>query len=347
MKKLFYLLLIVCGAFAANAQITPPGKTEVQTVVKEVMYLINKHYVIPETGKKINTVLRQNLKAGKYENLGSYKSLAKVITKDLQALSNDGHLYLKKVSNNVVKPKKDSPKKRRNHHGGPTDEMFNRFRNANGKFFESKILTGNIGYLNLPVFPSMHLCKTEIETAMATLQNCDALIFDARNCPGGEGSSMAYLAGYLFSKKTALNHYFRSDKKRRTSYTKKVTGKVMPDTPVYILTGKHSFSAGEAFCFYLQQAGRAKTVGIQTRGGGRANRLFVINDQLMLSVSVMRSISAVTGKGFQGVGVKPDLPCLQETALNTAHLAALRNIIAKNPDKESKLKNVMNALEKK
>ena len=337
MKRLLLFISITTSFGASQAQNLT--KNETREIVHKVRQLIRKHYVIPDLAKQIDQQLQENFQANKYQSLNNYAQLAKAITTDLQSLTQDGHLYLK--YNKGYQKNTQKPKRRRGAQGhgghGPTDEMFNRFRNKQGKFFEAKVLEGNIGYLNIPVFPSLHLCQQEIEAAMKKLSQCEALIFDVQSCPGGEGESMTFLAGYLFAQRTKLNYYFRKKQPKRTSYTRKVPGKTMPKIPVYILTSKKTFSAGESFAFYLQQLNRAKIVGIKTRGGGRANMLFTLNPELMLSVSVSRSISAVTGKGFQGVGVVPDIPTEASKAKKIAQLNALMYIIQQNPSKKTQL----------
>jgi retinol-binding protein 3 len=50
--------------------------------------------------------------------------------------------------------------------------------------------------------------------------------------------------------------------------SERVTGKRLPNIPVYILTSRHTFSAAESFAFGLRANRRVTIVGERTGGGG-------------------------------------------------------------------------------
>ena len=88
--------------------------------------------------------------------------------------------------------------------------------------------------------------------------------------------------------------------------------------PVSVLVGARTFSGGEEVAYDLQALGRARVVG-ETSGGGAHPRVgFPLTDVLQAHVPVARSVNAVTGGNWEGVGVVPDLPCAAHDALDVA-----------------------------
>ena len=91
-----------------------------------------------------------------------------------------------------------------------------------------------------------------------------ASIFDLHGNRGGDPKTVQLLASYLFDNESVLlnNIYTRSTNSTQQYWTlKKIDGERMPNTPVYILTGSMTFSAGEEFTYDLQSLGRAVVVG--------------------------------------------------------------------------------------
>jgi hypothetical protein len=90
------------------------------------------------------------------------------------------------------------------------------------------------------------------------------------------------------------------------------------------------------FAYTLQQYGRAKIVGERTAGAGYNNFFVPIGVGLSLSVSVGRPIHPRSGKGWQEVGVQPDIAVPADRALEAAHTEALKNLIVRTTDEDRK-----------
>jgi C-terminal processing protease CtpA/Prc len=110
----------------------------------------------------------------------------------------------------------------------------------------------------------------------------------------------------------------------------------MPEIDLYILVSAHTASAGESFSYTLQQYGRAQIVGEKTAGAGYNNIIVPLGKNLAFSVSYARPEHPRSGKGWEGVGVQPDMPVPAGEALAAAHKAALRKLIAKTSDERRK-----------
>src|SRR3954468_22236888 len=100
--------------------------------------------------------------------------------------------------------------------------------------------------------------------------------------------------------------------------TPAVFPKVPADVPVDVLTSARTFSGGEELAYDLQALGRARVVGETTGGGAHPRDAFDLTPHLQLHVPIARSVNAVTGTNWEGVGVVPDLACPAEEALSRA-----------------------------
>ncbi|MEU9116479.1 S41 family peptidase [Streptomyces sp. NPDC048483] len=96
------------------------------------------------------------------------------------------------------------------------------------------------------------------------------------------------------------------------------------DRPVYALTSAVTFSGGEDVAYTLQAHGRAMTVGEVTRGGAHPTARHAVTEHITVTVPTARTINAVTGTNWQGVGVRPDLATSAERALEVAREDAQR-----------------------
>jgi C-terminal processing protease CtpA/Prc len=85
-----------------------------------------------------------------------------------------------------------------------------------------------------------------------------------------------------------------------------------------VLTSERTFSGGEELAYDLQSLGRARVVGETTGGGAHPREAFDLTPHLQLHVPIARSINAVTGTNWEGVGVVPDVGCPAEEALSRA-----------------------------
>lgn len=214
-----------------------------------------------------------------------------------------------------------------------------KLKQDNYHFRQAKTLKGNVGYIELTGFAPGEAARQKAAEAMATLAQSDAMIIDLRNCPGGTGEMVNFLASYFFDAepRVLMNRYFRPTNEHVESKTvADIPGKRMPDTDLYILVSSHTVSAGESFAYTLQQYGRAKIVGEKTAGAGYNNIIIPIGQGLRFSVAVGRPEHPRSGKGWEAVGVQPDIAVPAGSALQAAHKAALQKLISKTADERRK-----------
>lgn len=191
-------------------------------------------------------------------------------------------------------------------------------------------LPGNIGYLKLRYFEQTAAGAQMIDAAMGLLQHTDALIIDLRENTGGGGASDARLLGHLSKAPLTMAqlHWRTPDGRVEVEQRKADTpasGPLYADKPVYVLTASRTFSAAEGFAYDIQANKRGVLVGAKTRGGGNpANRPAPpLGFGLAVFVPNGQAIHPLTGKGWDGVGVQPDVTTPAEGALTEAYRRAL------------------------
>lgn len=330
MKKI--VLLIALLAFPVFAQERALTAAEKKQLGELVPHLLETLYVIPEKGNELAATVRASFANGRYDAAKTTAALAEAINSDL-APANDKHLGIRASANDAAKPPLtvEAWKTRRAAMaGGPPmmrDVDRDAFRRMNFGVLGAEVLEGNVGYLKMGQFVESDEARAALASAMALLANTDAMIVDVRNCPGGSADTVSYLASYFFGPepRVLMNRFNRPMNRRMDSTTVDVPGKRRPDTDLYILTGRTG-SACESFAFTLQQWGRAKTVGEKTSGAGNNNMLVDLGAGMTFSISIGSATHPKSGKGFEAVGVVPDIAVPAENARNAAHAEALRKL---------------------
>jgi C-terminal processing protease CtpA/Prc len=166
---------------------------------------------------------------------------------------------------------------------------------------------------------------------MRAVANTHALILDLRTNRGGSGDGMLYLAGYFFATPTVVARLYSRDPDDTTVLrTSDVGGPRYLDRPLYILTSRRTFSAGEAAAYHLKYSAHARTVGDTTGGGAHRMRSVDLNEDFMLLLPYTRVANAVTNGDWERTGVVPDIAVPAANALDTAYAVALRRDRAGN-----------------
>ena len=140
----------------------------------------------------------------------------------------------------------------------------------------------------------------------------EALIIDLRYSGGGDGEMVVELISYLFLEPTEIGA-------RQKQWTRpKPISAAFADKPVFVLTGKTTRSAAEALAFDLQQQGRARIIGAVTAGAGYMSDFRFLPGDFVLSLSIGDPYDAESGRGWERVGVQPDVECDPKEALGIA-----------------------------
>ena len=332
-------LCAVCGAAQSDKQLVIDSQTR-KRIIDKVIDELQLKYIAPERIKNIESKLRTKLQNGEYDKIENARQFAATLTEDLRTAGNDLHLFITydPVLERAIMAAPQTPSVDLQELP-PTDESLAELRRSNYNFRKVEIMRGNVGYLDLRSFVDLNLSKDTAAAAMGFLSNADAVIIDLRKNPGGFINLEIFLASYFYGVDPVelLSRYHREGDVTVREWTlREVPGKRLQHTDLYILTSKETASAGEGFSFILQQRKRAKVIGEKTSGAGYGNKEYAIGEGLVFFISVFRQFDPRTGRGWQNVGVEPDIMVPAELALGAAHLEAVKALAARTNDQRKK-----------
>lgn len=281
----------------------------VEETVRTAAQVLRETYIDPDVGKAMADTMLAHLSGGAYAEATKTGQLADMLTEDAVAVSRDEHVWI--AATNPLHQASTYPENR------PVEEL----QRENYHFRKVEVLSGNVGYLKFDMIHDDQEAQDIAASALASVERCDALVFDLRDNIGGEWGSGRLILSYLFPENTILSRTFDRDGRLAgtDSTLAELPGKRFDeDVLVYVLTSNRTGSAAEAFTFALQRSGRGTVVGQTTIGAGYRCDEVRINSRFLLSVSTLRAVSAFTESSFQGVGVVPDINVAEENALDAA-----------------------------
>ena len=285
-------------------------------LIDQICQTIRDQYVVTERIEE--TIVALLAAAPSYREIDDPFTLAATLTNILRQASDDMHFA---VSYRPVTAQATP---------GPAPFDFAALAPRHNNFFYSASrLTGNVGYLDLRLFPEPSRGAQTAIGAMAFLAGTDALIFDLRRNRGGRPEMVQLLLSYLLPEPTHINSFQnRGDATLRQFWTLPyVPGAIRPDLPVYVLISGQTGSAAEEFAYDLQQLGRATLVGETTIGMAHPVQPFPLDDGFAINVPIGRPINPISGADWQGSGVAPDVAVPAAEALASAHELALTNLL--------------------
>jgi len=306
------LLLVAAGPALAAEELT--AKQSGQVIDALIGDLDG--YFDPAKARAVQAALKA--RRAEFVRIHDRAALAEALSAVTLKVSNDQHLKVSVVTTDAKSARVTD-----------AEQVLLEQRLAHG-LMAIRRLPANIGYLKLRMFERGEDAAAMIDSAMRLLKDTDALIIDLRENTGGGGLSDERLLGHLSETPLVLETLrWREPDGSVTIEQRQVDrpagGPLYAKKPVYVLIGGRTFSAAEAFAYSLQANKRATLVGTVTRGGGNpANRptpglgfglvAFVPNGQV---------VHPLTGGGWEGVGVKPDVETPLEGALTEAYRRAL------------------------
>lgn len=293
-------------------------------------------YVFPDIAKEMSDLIKKNLKKGDYNSIKDPFEFATQLTKDLLSISHDKHIRVEYNPQEIaaqeqVYTAEDSL--------DYLNQYIEDLKRENFGFKEVKILDGNIGYLDLRSFSDVEYAGATAVSAMNFLSNSNAIIIDLRMNGGGSPAMIQLITSYLFdSGPVHLNNFYwrPTDSHTQTWTLPYVDGNRSPNTPVYVLTSKRTFSAAEEFSYNLKNLERATLIGETTGGGAHPGGPVTATDKFTVWVPSGRAINPITETNWEGVGVIPHIKVDASQALEVAQINALEYLIEESNDSELK-----------
>lgn len=316
---LFLLVTLTVPATAAQQSLSGEAAA---AVVKETIRLVRQNYVFAAKVDPIAVKLEQQLTAGRY-GVTDPQQLATRLTEDLQAVTSDKHMSVK------FNPEQAAGLR------GPRVAGNDAFRqqqmvSSNYGVSEMKVLPGNVRYVNISpgFFWDPARSPQVLDDAMRFLSGGDAYILDIRTNGGGSPATVRYVVSHFMDPGQKLMTYHIGPEQTSESRTGPVPAGRLPAKPLYLLTSSRSASAAEEFAAHIKNFKLGKLVGATTAGAGHRNSLFGTPEGFVVSVSVGTAIHPVTGTGWEGTGVVPDVAVPVADALDVAHADALKGLVA-------------------
>jgi hypothetical protein len=295
-----------------HSQFSP---SDAQQVIPKLAKTLEDDYVFPEIGRQYAATLRANLAAGRYSSFADTGAFADKVTADLQAIHRDGHLVL-------VAPRTDRPA------GAPPSSAP---PDAPPPIGKSGWIAPGVAYIEFRSFPGDEVTLAKLRQFVADHAKARVLIIDTSNEFGGGWLSEAnVLFSELFSRPRDLVAIdIRQAVEERIGgfpvaptlhkvqapegvvrYIHSVDPSAEPKwrtTKVYVLISHSTVSAGEHLAFALKQSHRATLIGERTWGKGNVETDMPMPAGYVAVVPFARAFDPRTGKGWEGVGVQPDI----------------------------------------
>lgn len=301
----------------------PMKQADIDAMLGRLAGLVEANYVFPDVGAELGKLLASRLAEGRYADVADERSLAALVTEDLQAVNGDKHLRLQYSEQEVPDESEESAE---------LDAMSRYAELHCDGIGRVERLDGNIGYLQLrPILFPASIAGDAAAAAMSLLGPADAMIVDLRDCLGGDPGMTALVCSYLFDERVHLTDFYEREGNRTTqSWTLPYTPgrRFGASKPVYVLTSATTFSGGEELSYALQQLGRATVVGERTGGGAHPREGFRLDPHLQATIPVARIINPVSGADWEGVGVKPDVEVAASDAFAAAYRLALDHVLS-------------------
>lgn len=167
---------------------------------------------------------------------------------------------------------------------------------------ESKMLSGNIGYVKLQEFsrPAPERLRAALQDLLK--QKPAGLILDLRGNPGGL-LDVAVAVGSEFLAEGDILIERRKDGSEEHYSVR--SGGLATTLPLVVLVNEGSASASEIVAGAIQDAGRGPLVGAKTFGKGSVQLPQTLSDGSMLRVTIARWFTP-KGRGIHGSGLEPD-----------------------------------------
>ncbi|SNR56401.1 S41 family peptidase [Lutibacter flavus] len=321
---------------------------EIHKMVKDLADSIAVNYIIGEKAPMLKKNLLKELRKGNLDHFKEKNALANHLSNILVTWSNDKHFRImvsEPAGERLVMP-----------------SSYEHIAKDNYSFKKMEHLNGNIAYIKFNRFIPPAYSGSLITSAMLFAANSDAVIIDLRDNIGGSPDTVAMLAGFFLKEPTLLtvNYIRATDTKEETWSTiadvrvnssnpdnfivPTATLERLKNVPLYILTGRYTFSAAEMFSSSLQGYKRAKIVGVNTLGGGHGISPIEMAQGFTAFIPFTCYYHPVTKKSWEAVGVKPDIPCTAADAKRVAQISILKEL-QKKPKHDSKIPVYLKELE--
>ncbi len=174
------------------------------------------------------------------------------------------------------------------------------------ELFESQLVTSkitdtnmNIGYIRIYQFGTSAVSQFKNAVESLKSQGATKLIFDVRNNPGGELTTITSILDYLLPEGPIITMTDKSGEKYVSSSDANEI-----DMPMVVLANESTASAAELFTAALVDYGKAIFIGNKTFGKGTVQTTYELSDKSAVKFSTSNYLPP-SGVSFDGIGLYP------------------------------------------
>lgn len=290
-------------------------------IIQNLLQKIRACYIFPEVAEQIRECLQKHLADGDYNGIDEGDFFAYALTTHLQEITHDEHLWVRFHAEPL--PEHDGQLRL-----NPEWQAARRAEAERENYGLQRVerLAGGVGLLELCYFHRPEWGGQAVAAALESFAGCRALILDLRQCTGGFPGMVALVCGHLFSQPVPLARIDWMDDGSTQEFIANPEGIERPlaGVPVYVLTSRQTFSAGEMCASALQSRARALVVGEKTDGGAHPGASYRLHPHFEAFIPIGRVTDLLTSKDWEGSGVTPDISLPQEKAFDAATFLALQ-----------------------
>ncbi|MBQ7897449.1 MAG: S41 family peptidase [Clostridia bacterium] len=174
------------------------------------------------------------------------------------------------------------------------------------KLFESQLVSykisdtnANVGYIRIYEFGTSAVAQFKRAVESLKTQGATRLVFDVRNNPGGELTTITSILDYLLPEGPIITLTDKSGES--TVYT---SDKNEVALPMAVLANGSTASAAELFTASLIDYNKAIFVGTKTYGKGTVQTTYELSDKSAVKFSTQHYLPP-SGVSFDGIGLYP------------------------------------------
>jgi len=323
------------SATTSAAAVEPFNKTTALEAVAALATKLEETFVFPEVGKAYAAMLRANLEQGKYSQFADAQAFANAVTADLQAVQKDGHLKVHIVPPEDRAGPREESASAATSHSEPSQ--------SDSTISRSGWIGDGVAYIRFESFFGTEGTMSALRDFIEEHRGAKSLIIDIRTHRGGGLDEMDLLFPHIFAKTTSLvamdtrasvvenggglppresmRHVAAPASVVRYEHVvTPVKDGAFQNTKVYVLTAKRTASAAEHFALSLKRTGRATLIGETTRGAGNFGGMEPLDAGFTYAAFIPfgRTFDQDTGKGWDGVGIEPNIAVPADQALDEA-----------------------------
>ncbi|SHH45141.1 S41 family peptidase [Massilia sp. CF038] len=314
---------------------TPLSASARAAVLQTLATELITNYIDPAVAKRVGNAIAKKNAQGGYASAASAQAFSAALAKDLRDLSGDLHFNVK-FDERLLKPSSEAAAPR------PNDMDDARTQAIRAGYGIEKIerLPGNVAYIELSKFGPADVVGPAYTSAISLMAGADALILDLRRNGGGSPSSVAYLMSHFFpaGDKRHLNDLYDRPSNTTREYWTLTTVTERYRKPVYVLTSARTGSAAEECAYNFQTQKRGTVVGETTLGAANPVSPYRLGHGIVAAIPDGRSINPITKTSWERVGVKPNIAVPAAQALQSAHVAILRDLVTSATDEGERIK---------